>query len=199
MRGSQRKDLDGGAAALRSARQDRLARSRFSPCQAEWTYVSVRRLVRLIEPSLDRGTRWAVLEPNDSGRHRRRSPRLPRRCRADPPRGARRPPLRALGADRRQAVERYGEPLELARDLAPAGIALLVCELELTEPLPHASRRDPVEGAVVRKQVAVELVRHPGGVPGAELQRADERQRSRVGSKHVAPLCPGLLSDAHSR
>ena len=33
--------------------------------QAEWKYVSVRRLVLFIEESLDGDTRWAVLEPND--------------------------------------------------------------------------------------------------------------------------------------
>ncbi|MGH3031857.1 MAG: phage tail sheath C-terminal domain-containing protein [Gaiellaceae bacterium] len=31
----------------------------------EWKYVSVRRLVLFIEGSIDRGTRWAVFEPND--------------------------------------------------------------------------------------------------------------------------------------
>ena len=33
--------------------------------QPEWKYVSVRRLVLFIEESIDRGTRWAVFEPND--------------------------------------------------------------------------------------------------------------------------------------
>ena len=33
--------------------------------QPEWRYVSVRRLVLFIEESIDRGTRWAVFEPND--------------------------------------------------------------------------------------------------------------------------------------
>lgn len=33
--------------------------------QPEWKYVSVRRLVLFLEESIDRGTRWAVFEPND--------------------------------------------------------------------------------------------------------------------------------------
>jgi hypothetical protein len=33
--------------------------------QSEWTYVSMRRLALFLEESLDRGTRWAVFEPND--------------------------------------------------------------------------------------------------------------------------------------
>ena len=40
----------------------------------EWTYLPVRRLALFIEESLDRGTRWAVFEPNDEalwGRIRR--------------------------------------------------------------------------------------------------------------------------------
>jgi phage tail sheath protein FI len=32
---------------------------------SEWTYVSMRRLVLFLEQTLDRGTRWAVFEPND--------------------------------------------------------------------------------------------------------------------------------------
>lgn len=32
---------------------------------SEWKYVNVRRLALFIEESLDRGTRWAVFEPND--------------------------------------------------------------------------------------------------------------------------------------
>jgi hypothetical protein len=30
----------------------------------EWKYVSVRRLALFLEASIDRGTRWAVFEPN---------------------------------------------------------------------------------------------------------------------------------------
>ena len=32
---------------------------------SEWKYIPVRRLALMIEESLDRGTRWAVFEPND--------------------------------------------------------------------------------------------------------------------------------------
>jgi len=32
---------------------------------AEWKYVNVRRLILYLEHSIDRGTRWAVFEPND--------------------------------------------------------------------------------------------------------------------------------------
>jgi phage tail sheath protein FI len=31
---------------------------------AEWTYVSTRRLVNVIKESIEQGTRWAVFEPN---------------------------------------------------------------------------------------------------------------------------------------
>lgn len=31
----------------------------------EWKYIPVRRLILFLEESLDRGTRWAVFEPND--------------------------------------------------------------------------------------------------------------------------------------
>ncbi len=32
---------------------------------SEWKYVSVRRLAIYVEHSIDRGTQWAVVEPND--------------------------------------------------------------------------------------------------------------------------------------
>jgi phage tail sheath protein FI len=37
----------------------------------EWTYVAVRRYVAYLERSIERGTRWAVFEPNDEGLWRR--------------------------------------------------------------------------------------------------------------------------------
>jgi uncharacterized protein len=41
------------------------ARTLASATAPEWKYVSVRRLFLYLEESLDRGTRWAVFEPND--------------------------------------------------------------------------------------------------------------------------------------
>src|SRR3712207_7959041 len=33
-----------------------------------WRYINVRRLFNMIEESIDRGTQWAVFEPNEIGR-----------------------------------------------------------------------------------------------------------------------------------
>ena len=41
------------------------ARVRWHDADAEWRYVSVRRLVIFIEHSIYNGTQWVVFEPND--------------------------------------------------------------------------------------------------------------------------------------
>jgi phage tail sheath protein FI len=41
------------------------ARTRATQVDPEWKYISVRRTAQYIETSIERGTRWAVFEPND--------------------------------------------------------------------------------------------------------------------------------------
>ncbi len=47
------------------AKRVRVWGSRTISADPEWKYVNVRRLLLFIEKSIDRGTRWAVFEPND--------------------------------------------------------------------------------------------------------------------------------------
>jgi phage tail sheath protein FI len=54
--------------ALRASRTGEVAvgasQTLASPAEAEWKYVSVRRTFIFLEHSIDKGTQWAVFEPN---------------------------------------------------------------------------------------------------------------------------------------
>ena len=67
--GSDRDSLAAlGVNALRTSRTGEVAvgtsQTLASPADPEWKYVSIRRLFTFLERSIDKGTQWAVFEPN---------------------------------------------------------------------------------------------------------------------------------------